>query len=79
MPPTKLILAIDQGTTNTKGLLVDRSGRVTVRASRPLAISFPQPGWVEQDAVALWESVLGVAGDCVEQAGAGIAAIAELD
>lgn len=77
MPPTKLILAIDQGTTNTKGLLIDRSGRVAARASRPLAISFPQPGWVEQDAVALWESVIGVAGDCVEQAGgAGIAAIA---
>lgn len=57
MSPTQLILAVDQGTTNTKAVLVDHSGAVVARASRPLPIAFPQPGWVEQDPEALWDSV----------------------
>ncbi len=69
MSRTKLILSIDQGTTNTKALLIDRAGTVHARASRPLAITFPQPGWVEQDARDLWESVIEAAGDCLAQAG----------
>jgi glycerol kinase len=51
------ILAIDQGTTNTKVLLFDDAGGVVARASQPVAIAFPQPGWVEQDPAALWRSV----------------------
>jgi len=51
------ILAIDQGTTNTKALLVNAAGTVTSRASRPLSVHYPQPAWVEQDPLALWQSV----------------------
>lgn len=69
MERAKLILAIDQGTTNTKALLVDRSGAVRAKASRPLDITFPEPGWVEQDARALWTSVIAAADDCIAQAG----------
>jgi glycerol kinase len=65
----KLVLAIDQGTTNTKVLLVDERGGVAARASRPLSIRFPQPGWVEQDAGALWRSVAEAIGECLAQAG----------
>ncbi len=64
-----LILAIDQGTTNTKVLLVDGSGAIHARASLPLSITFPQPGWVEQDANALWGSVTAAVDECVAQAG----------
>jgi glycerol kinase len=63
----KFILAIDQGTTNTKVLLMAHSGEVAASASRPLAIAFPQPGWVEQDANALWTSVVEAADDCLGQ------------
>ena len=52
-----LILAIDQGTTNTKVLIFDSAGRICTRASRPLTVSFPEEAWVEQDPLALWESV----------------------
>lgn len=69
MSRAKLILAIDQGTTNTKALLVDRGGVIRARASRPLAISFPQPGWVEQDPRALWACVTGSVDDCLAQFG----------
>jgi glycerol kinase len=51
------ILAIDQGTTNTKAVLVDTNGSITALASRPLRVSYPQPTWVEQDAIEIWQSV----------------------
>jgi hypothetical protein len=44
-----LILAIDQGSTNTKALLVGREGRAVFRTLSPLEILQPQPGFVEQD------------------------------
>ena len=76
MSRAKLILAVDQGTTNTKALLVDRAGAARARASRPLAVSFPQPGWVEQDARDLWTSVKEAADECLAQCGdAEIAAV----
>ena len=76
MERAKLILAVDQGTTNTKVLLLDRSGTIVAKASRPLAIAFPKPGWVEQDARDLWVSVCDAVDDCMAQAGnADIAAV----
>ena len=51
------ILAIDQGTTNTKVLVVGADGQVLARATRPLTVSHPEPGWVEQSADLLWETV----------------------
>ena len=57
----RTILAIDQGTTNTKALLVDETGRVLARASRPVQISYPRPAWVEQDGWMLWNTTR----DCI--------------
>ncbi|MBO0903000.1 FGGY family carbohydrate kinase [Jiella sonneratiae] len=51
------ILAIDQGTSSTKCLLVDAAGAVVASGSAPLGESCPKPGWVEQDPEALWQSV----------------------
>jgi glycerol kinase len=59
------ILAIDQGTTNTKALLVNASGEVVAQATRPVAQSYPQPAWVEQDADAIWQSVREVIDECL--------------
>lgn len=63
------ILAIDQGTTNTKVLLFDDEVRVVARASRPVSIAFPQPGWVEQDPAGLWRSVEEGIAACLSAAG----------
>ncbi len=65
--PSKWILAIDQGTTNTKVLLINQDGEILAKASRPLSISFPQPGWVEQDPGALWSSVVEAVDECLAQ------------
>ena len=59
------VLAIDQGTSSTKALLMDASGEVVARAEVPLAQSHPGAGLVEQDADALLNSVRTAAADCV--------------
>ena len=59
------ILAIDQGTTNTKALLVGRDGQPAFRCSTAVSINCPREGWVEQDALDLWASVLNGIKDCV--------------
>ena len=69
MSRPKLILAVDQGTTNTKAILIDPTGAIRAKAARPLAISYPQPGWVEQDPEALWTSVRKAASECLAAAG----------
>ncbi len=69
------ILAIDQGTTNTKALLADCGGMAVYRAAAPLEILQPEPGFVEQDAAALWQSVVQVITACVEFARAADAEI----
>jgi glycerol kinase len=63
------ILAIDQGTTNTKVLLVDPGGGVITEATRPLAQSYPQPAWVEQDPAAIWRSVREAIDECLATRG----------
>jgi glycerol kinase len=60
-----LILAIDQGTTNTKALLVDAGGRVTASASVKVPVAFPRPGWVESDGSALWQTVAQAIDACL--------------
>jgi glycerol kinase len=42
------ILALDAGTTNVKAILVHQHANVLARSSVPLAINFPQSGWVGQ-------------------------------
>jgi glycerol kinase len=60
-----LILAIDQGTTNTKAILVDPQGQIAACASCSPGISYPQPAWVEQDPEELWDTVRQVIDECV--------------
>lgn len=51
------IIAIDQGTTATKAVLVGEDGRVVAHAKVPVGRTYPRPGWVEQSADGLWQSV----------------------
>lgn len=74
-----LILAIDQGTTNTKALLVDCSGEPVFRASSPVQLIHTAQGFVEQDPLLLWQSVLMVMASCkarADKTGAHIEALA---
>lgn len=64
------ILAIDQGTTNTKAALIGEDGVFIARASAPLSTHYPHPGWAEQSASDLWASVQAVIADLVNSHGA---------
>lgn len=63
---TTRLLAIDQGTSSTKALLVDAAGDIVARGSAPLSQSHPGPGLVEQDADELLGSVRGAVAACMK-------------
>lgn len=63
------VLAIDQGTTNTKALLVDVHGAILASGSRPMRVETPRPDWVEQSASAIWESVASLIGELADSCG----------
>jgi len=56
----RFVVAIDQGTTGTTVLVLDRRGRVAGRAYREFTQHFPKPGWVEHDAEEIWRVTLAV-------------------
>ena len=71
-----LILAIDQGTTNTKAIALDATGRIVAQAAVPMAVSYPRPGWAEQSADEIWRSVQQVIAEALAHLSGPIAALA---
>ncbi|WP_372603333.1 FGGY family carbohydrate kinase, partial [Actibacterium sp.] len=70
------VLAIDQGTTSSRALLLDAQMRVVATAQEEFAQHFPRSGWVEHDADDLWQTVLRCCRAVMDQAGVGAADIA---
>jgi glycerol kinase len=64
------ILALDQGTTGTKAIVFDHEGRARSRAYAEFPQHFPQPGWVEHDAVEIWRSCVALMRQALDEAGA---------
>ena len=56
----KHVLAIDQGTTSTRAIVFDSSGRPVASAQRDLPQIFPRPGWVEHDPEEIWSATVEV-------------------
>ncbi|MGP1393964.1 MAG: FGGY family carbohydrate kinase [Inquilinaceae bacterium] len=54
----RAVLAIDEGTTNAKAVLVSPTGEIIATGAAPVPIFHPRPGWVEQDAEAIWQATL---------------------
>lgn len=69
------LLALDQGTSSSRALVFDRSGRLLAVAQRELTQHFPQPGWVEHDAEEIWADQVACAREAVAKAGVKVAAI----
>jgi glycerol kinase len=70
-----LVLAIDQGTSSTKVVVLDAPASIVAQATVPLSQSHPQPGWVEQDADALFASVVAGIAQVLAQVSGSIAGI----
>lgn len=76
MSGVEYILAIDQGTTGSRVLLYDKSGKIALSSYEEFPQHFPKPGWVEHDPRDLWNSVNNSIQDVLKKApGAKIAAI----
>src|SRR5947209_14834384 len=56
----KYILAIDQGTTSTRAIVFDATGRPVASAQKELPQIFPRPGWVEHDPEEIWRATIEV-------------------
>jgi glycerol kinase len=59
------VLAIDQGTTNTKALALDPEGGMVARHSVPTPITYPRPGWVEQSGDEIWRATIAAIEGCL--------------
>lgn len=71
------ILVLDEGTTSTRAIVFDKGFQPVAMAQRPITLSFPENGWVEQDGEAIWSQTLAVAREAIEAAG-GVDRIAAL-
>jgi glycerol kinase len=65
---SKVILALDQGTTSSRAIIFDKAGMPVSIAQKEFTQIFPQPGWVEHDPLEIWSSQAGVAVEALSQA-----------
>ena len=73
--PASYVIALDQGTTSSRAVLVDRQGRIVDAVQNPFPQIFPQPGWVEHDPRDILSSQLGALTELLVQNGLGPADI----
>ena len=66
---SRYILAVDQSTQGTKGMLFDEDGLLTARADRAHRQIVNEKGWVEHDPEEILENTIAVCGDVLEKAG----------
>jgi glycerol kinase len=72
------LLSLDQGTTSSRALVLDREGKIVAIAQKEFTQIFPQPGWVEHDPLEIWSSQIGVAAEALTRAGVGPKEIAAI-
>ena len=73
---TSYLLAIDQGTSSSRTVVYDARATVIASAQQEFPQIYPQPGWVEHDPEAIWESVLAVSRKAMTDAGVAAGEIA---
>lgn len=61
MAQQQYILALDQGTTSSRALIIDKEGKICSVAQKEFEQIFPKPGWVEHDPSEIWSSQASVA------------------
>ena len=74
----KYLLAIDQGTSSSRTVLYDHGANVVAHAQQEFPQIYPQPGWVEHDPEAIWNSVTAVTTSAMQKAGASAADISAI-
>ncbi|QJD86912.1 glycerol kinase GlpK [Cohnella herbarum] len=72
----RYMLALDQGTTSTRALLVNEEGCIDAMEQQEIGLDYPHPGWVEGDAEQIWLSVVQVTRKLLGKANIGAGDIA---
>ncbi|HJP20574.1 MAG TPA: glycerol kinase GlpK [Alphaproteobacteria bacterium] len=69
MANSSYVLALDQGTTSSRAMAFDAGGRPLASAQRELEQIYPDDGWVEHDAEAIWRDTVACARQVVAELG----------
>lgn len=75
---SRYILALDQGTTSSRAIVFDKSGRVVSKSQQEFPQIFPGPGHVEHDPEAIWSSQLQTAKQAIAKSCCKIADLAAI-
>ncbi|MCS7153769.1 MAG: FGGY family carbohydrate kinase, partial [Bacteroidia bacterium] len=73
---SKLLLAIDEGTSSARAIVFSLEGEIVGIGRRQISLEYPQPGWVEQDAEALWQAQYEAVQEALQSAGVSASHIA---
>ena len=74
----KYILSLDAGTTSSRAILFDHDSKMAAMAQKEFPQIYPKAGWVEHDAVEIWNTQLAVIHDVLNIAGASFSDIAAI-
>ena len=74
-----VVIALDAGTTGVRAFAVDGSGRSVGYRYREFTQHFPQPGWVEHDAMEIWHAIVGTTAELISSLQEPVAAIGITD
>jgi len=70
------LISLDEGTTSARAVLYNERGECVAMESRPIECVYPQPGWVEQDAMQIWQAQMESARAVLDRSGVAASAIA---
>jgi glycerol kinase len=74
----KYVLALDQGTTSSRAIVFDHNGAIVASEQVEFRQHFPQPGWVEHDALEIWQTQSAVMAGALTKAKAAHSDIAAI-
>ena len=75
---TSYILSLDQGTTSSRAIVFNKEGAIVSMAQKEFRQFYPQPGWVEHDAMEIWSSQASVLAEVLVKAGVSAKEIAAI-
>src|SRR5690348_10322813 len=63
------LLALDQGTTSSRALLLNETGQVAAVGQLEFKQIFPQSGWVEHNPIEIWSTQSGAVAEVISESG----------
>ena len=64
----KYVMALDQGTTSSRCIIFDKSGKIKSMAGKEFTQIYPKAGWVEHNPMEIWSSQISVATEAMAKA-----------